>query len=197
MNFKGMRNLIFLSSISIPFSTTISQPLYFSKEVIEIKICDGFAVVNGIYTFNCKSKNELTRTLFYPFYIDQSFSYPDSIFVSYKSNKTIRFTKSSAGIYFSITAAPDSETSINVTYLQRISSDEMKYILTSTQQWKLPLEKAEYKILLPLEFELKSLSLNPYQMDSDSAHNIYYINKENFMPETDLTVTWARRKNVK
>lgn len=188
---------IFLFSIIITFSKTASQPLHFSKETIEVKIYDGYVVVNGVYTFNTKSRNVLTRTLYYPFPITHAFHYPDSIFVSDKNNKAIPFSKSSSGIFFSLNAIPDSETTINISYLQRILSDTMKYILTTTQQWKHPLEKAEYKILLPLEFELKSLSLNPYQIDSDSAHNIYYINKENFMPETDLIVAWSRRKNVK
>ncbi len=69
----------------------------------------------------------------------------------------------------------------------------MKYILTSTQNWIHPLEKAVYKILLPKEFYLKDISIKPYKKDSDSTYNIYIINKENFMPETDLIVVWARR----
>ena len=191
---KGTINLIFLSCIIISFSTTISKPLHFSKEKIDIKIDEGLAIVNGTYTFINKSKNVLTRTLFYPFPVDKSFIYPDSIFVSDQNNKPIPFTKSSSGIYFSITAFTDSEATVKVTYLQRITSNEMKYILTSTQQWKQPLQKAEYKISLPIEFDLKSLSLKPDKENSNSTHNIYYITKENFMPETDLIITWARRE---
>jgi hypothetical protein len=70
----------------------------------------------------------------------------------------------------------------------------MKYILITTQQWKHPLRKAEYIISLPAEFELQNISIAPDRSDSDSTHNIYYITKENFMPDTDLIVTWARRK---
>ena len=190
---KKIVSLIFLFSIIITFSKTASQSLHFSKETIEVKIYNIFAEVNGIYTFNTNSQKELRRTLFYPFPVNE-YSFPDSIFITDLNNKTIPFKKTSSGIYFSITAISDSETTIKIFYRQRISSDEMRYILTSTQQWKQPLQKAEYKILLPKEFELKSLSINPYQMDSDSTHNIYYINKENFMPETDLIVTWARRE---
>src|SRR3989339_150088 len=92
-----------------------------------------------------------------------------------------------------IKVLPDSETTIKVSYRQKLTSEEMKYILTSTQSWKQPLEKAEYKILLTKKFELTNLSLKPDKKDSNSTYNIYYITKENFMPETDLIVKWARR----
>jgi hypothetical protein len=131
---RGILKLIFLPWLIIPFSIIISQPLQFSKETIEVTIYDVYAIVNGVYTFNNKSKNVLNRTLFYPFPLNHSFSYPDSIFVSDLNNKNIPFTKSSSGIYFSIKVFPDSESTIKVYYLQRIFSDEIKYILISTQQ---------------------------------------------------------------
>ena len=190
---KGNLNLTFLLFIALSHNIILSQPLQFAKEKIEVKICDGYAVVTGDYIFINKNKKEITRTLFYPFPVNLSFSYPDTISVYDQNNKSISFTKSSAGIYFGVKVPADSETKVNVKYSQRISSDTMKYILTSTQNWIHPLKKAEYEIILPKEFDLKDLSIKPYKKDSDSTNNIYIINKQNFMPETDLTVTWARR----
>ena len=190
---KGLLNIIFLFQIALSNNTILPQPLLFSEEAIEIKIYDGYTIVNGDYTFKNKSKNELTRALFYPFPVNLTSSYPDSIFVFVQDNKAISFTRSSTGIHFSIKVLPDSETTIKVSYRQKLTSEEMKYILTSTQSWKQPLEKAEYKILLTKKFELTNLSLKPDKKDSNSTYNIYYITKENFMPETDLIVKWARR----
>jgi hypothetical protein len=188
---QGTIRFLFLLSINISFNTTISQPIHFTNETIEIKIYDGYAIINGSYIF--VGNNKVT-TLFYPFPVNQYYAYPDSIFVTDLNNKEIRYTKSSSGIYFSISTLPDSETVIKVSYKQRLTSDEMKYILITTQQWKHPLRKAEYIISLPAEFELQNISIAPDRSDSDSTHNIYYITKENFMPDTDLIVTWARRK---
>lgn len=193
MSSKGIIKWIFLSSIIISFGKSISQPLQFSEERIEIKIYDGYAIVNGNYSFKNNSIQMLNRTLFYPFPVSESFPYPDSIYI-FNYNEAVSFSKSSTGIYFSITVLTDSVTSVRISYRQKINSDEMKYILTSAQQWKKPLQKAEYIISLPLEFELQSLSLNPYEIESNTTNNIYYINKNNFMPETDLIITWARRE---
>ncbi len=193
MKVNGIFKLIILSSLNISFKIALAQTLQFSSEAIEITISDGYAVVNGDYTFNNISENEINRTLFYPFPVSQSYPFPDSIFISDKNNKKIPFIKSSSGIYFSINIPSDSETAIKISYYQKLNSDEMKYILTSTQKWKHPLQKAEYKILLPKEFNLINLSLKPDKENSDLINNIYIINKQNFMPERDLIITWARR----
>jgi len=191
---KGISNLTFLLFFTLSYYNIIlSQPLQFAKEKIEVKIYNGYAVVTGDYTFTNKNKNKLRSTLFYPFPVNQSHFYPDTISVYDQHNKTILFTKSSTGIYFRISVFPDSGTTISVKYSQRISSDTMKYILTSTQTWKHPLEKAEYIVSLPKQFDLKDISIKPYKKDSDSTDNIYIINKQNFMPETDLIIVWARR----
>ena len=190
---KGILKLTFFLLIAPLYNITLSQPLQFAKEKIEVKINEGYSVVTGNYTFLNKNKNELSSTLFYPFPVSLSLSYPDTISVYNQNNKAIPFTKSSAGIYFNIKMSADSEATVNVKYCQKISSDTMKYILTSTQNWVHPLEKAEYKIMLPKEFDLEDISIKPYKKDSDSTNNIYIINKENFMPETDLIIVWARR----
>jgi len=143
MKVNGIFKLIILSSLNISFKIALAQTLQFSSEAIEITISDGYAVVNGDYTFNNISENEINRTLFYPFPVSQSYPFPDSIFISDKNNKKIPFIKSSSGIYFSINIPSDSETAIKISYYQKLNSDEMKYILTSTQKWKHPLQKAE------------------------------------------------------
>jgi hypothetical protein len=190
---KGILKLTFFLLTALSYNITLSQPLQFAKEKIEVKINEGYSVVTGNYTFLNKNKNELRSTLFYPFPVSLSLSYPDTISAYDQNHKAIPFTKSSAGIYFNIRMPADSETTVNVKYCQKTSSDTMKYILTSTQNWIHPLENAEYKIMLPKEFDLEDISIKPYKKDSDSTNNIYIINKENFMPETDLIIVWARR----
>jgi hypothetical protein len=194
MKAKGILKIVFLSLLIISFEVALSQPLQFSEETIEIKIFEGFAIVSGDYTFVNKSSNKIVRSLYYPFPVSQSFPYPDSIFVNDLNNKPLSFSKSSSGVYFSIKVLPDSETTIKVTYKQKLTSREMKYILTSTKNWAHPLQKADYIVFLPKQFNLTSLSPEPFKKDSDSANNIYRITKKNFMPDTDLIIKWARRK---
>ncbi len=173
---KGFFNLTFLLLITLSYNIILSQPLQFAKEKIEIKIHNSYSIVTGDYTFVNKNKSELSTTLFYPFPLNPFLSYPDTIIVYDANHKSILFTKSLDGIYFNIKVPIDSETTIKVKYSQKFSSNTMKYILTSTQKWVHPLEKAEYIISLPKEFDLKDISIKPYNKDSDPTDNIYIIN---------------------
>ena len=120
--------------------------------------------------------------------------YPDSIQVFDLDNKPVPYKKSSKGVHFGVTVPPDSEISVKVKYSQKLLSNEMLYILKTTQSWKYPLRKAEYKIMLPIKFELKEISLQPFNQKSDSAYNTFYIHKENFMPVDDLIIKWEGRE---
>jgi hypothetical protein len=175
-------------------NVVLSQTFQFIRESIEIVIGNDYTTVTGVYEFRNNSNQDITRSLFFPFPINDVLHYPDSIQVFDEKNNSILFKKSSKGIHFSISSPPNSEISIKVKYTQRFLSNEVRYILKSTQTWKQPLEKAEYKILLPLEFELQEISLTLDKQDLNSAYNIFYIHKENFMPDKDLIIKWAGRK---
>ncbi len=180
--------LVFLGSSNV----VLSQTFQFTREGIEIIIAIDYAAVTGIYQFRNNSNQDITRSLFYPFPVKDVLLYPDTIQVFDEKNNSIIFRKSSKGIRFSISCAPDTETSVKVHYIQRLLSNEMQYILKSTRSWKQPLLETEYKILLPLEFKLQEISLPSNKQDSNATHNIFYICKENFMPEGDLIIKWAR-----
>ncbi|RPI74333.1 MAG: DUF4424 domain-containing protein [Ignavibacteriales bacterium] len=194
MKHQGIVKLILLLPILISFSKTIPQSFYFSEEIIEIKIYEDYADVYGAYLFKSNSESDIKSTLYYPFPVSDSYPYPEEIKVFDKYYNEIHFTELSSGIYFSISLLPDSVSLIKVFYRQKLNTQTMKYILTTTRQWKRPLEKGEYVISLPEEFELKTLSLTPYSREIKSSRNIFHIKKENFMPETDLIISWAGRK---
>ena len=125
----GTLNLTFLLFFTLSYYNIIlSQPLQFAKEKIEVKVFNGYSVVTGDYTFINKNKKEITRTLFYPFPVNNLFFFPDTISVYDQNNKSISFTKSSAGIYFGIKVPADSETTVKVKYSERIASDMMNNI---------------------------------------------------------------------
>ena len=166
------------------------QSFQFIRESIDIVIGDKYAAVTGIYYFRNNFNQEITKPIFYPFPINNILPYPDSIRVFDLKDNLIHFNKSSNGIHFTVYVPADSEISIKVKYSQKLLSNEMMYILKTTQNWKHPLLKAEYKISILKEFELKEISLEPYNRESNSSYNIFYIYKENFMPIDDLIIKW-------
>ncbi len=78
---KGILNLTFLLFFTLSYYNIIlSQPLQFAKEKIEVKVFNGYSVVTGDYTFINKNKKEITRTLFYPFPVNNLFFSPGHYF---------------------------------------------------------------------------------------------------------------------
>jgi hypothetical protein len=73
-----------------------------------------------------------------------------------------------------------------IRYRQKVLSDSVKYILTSTNEWSHPLESAEYKLIVKNTFEINTFSYEPDQLYSIDGENIYYWNRQNFMPKSDM-----------
>lgn len=180
------------------------QPVSFFKEKIEIIIEDKDFIVIGDYYFLNKSNQELKINLFYPFKINEHLSYPDSINVTNKINSPIHFTKEREGILIPLNIVSNDTAYFNVYYKQKSSINKAEYILTTTKYWKQPLQSAEYIIKIPEQFILKDISLKPYIEKTEYTSNTnnsflkplyqtYLINKNNFMPDTNLIVEWARR----
>ena len=170
------------------------QPLQFLGEKIEVTIHEKYAEVRGQYHFQNRAKQEISRTLFYPFVINENLPYPDSISViRVQDEKIIPFKQQISGVHFSIIIPPESSTIYQVFYLQKTPVCKMEYILTTTQRWKEPLSFAEYIIKLPQSFLLKNFSLNPSEKEIHGDYQTYRVVKTNYMPDSNLIVEWERR----
>ncbi len=171
-----------------------SQLPRFLNEKIEITIGDQSCKIKGLYYFRNIKTSILKRTLYYPFVIDSCLVYPDTIKVlNHQNNENTSFVNTKSGIHFPIEIPPGKTVLYEVYYTQKILANKMEYILTTTQKWGKPLEKAEFIVNLPSKFELKFLS---YEYDEKKEINNYYIYeiyKNNFMPKKNLIVEWARR----
>ncbi|MFC2088061.1 hypothetical protein ACFLSX_00535 [Calditrichota bacterium] len=120
--------------------------------------------------------------------------YPDSIkVVDILNNKEISFIDSKKGIYFPIEIAPRKTELYKVFYSQKTAKNAFEYILTTTQRWGKSLEKAEFIIKLPSKFDLKFLSYEYNEKKEVNNYVVYKILKENFMPQKNLIIEWARR----
>lgn len=173
--------------------TGYSQTPLFASEKIEIAVNDGYYEICGDYFFRNLHSTPIKKNLFYPFAIDSNLNYPDSILVINQKNEKISFARIKNGIYFPIEIPPKKTISYGVIYTQNTTNNKAEYILTTTQKWGRALDKANFIIKIPIEFELKSLS---YHFDSKEKVNdfiVYKFHKENFMPKKNLVVEWARR----
>jgi hypothetical protein len=134
---------------------------------------------------------EVEMSIYYPFVIEENLPFPDSIVVkNTRANKIIRHYKTNEGVYFKIKVPPLGTEVYEVIYHQRTLAKKMKYIITTTKKWGEPLREADFLFHLPLKYNIESLSYEYDRKESDDAYTTYYINKNNFMPERDLILSW-------
>jgi hypothetical protein len=182
----------FTKAILILWITTLpSQSLHFVQEEIELTIGEENCLVCGKYYFSNQSPEEVNRAIYYPFYIDDSTLYPDSITVTDAiKNERIYFSKLSKGILFTIHLDPESIAIIEVTFIQKTLANKMEYILTTTKKWGEPLETVEFLIKIPACYQLKYISPDYDRMIKDHGFFMYKIARKQFYPDQNLVINW-------
>lgn len=190
-----LKTLILFTSLIVVFNQTArSQIPQFVKEKIELTIYEDVCRIEGHYIFRNNETTHIKRSLFYPFPIDSTLFYPDSIkIINVKENENISFIQSKSGIYFPIEILAKKAVFYKVIYSQKVKNNQIEYILTSTQKWGKPLEQAQFIIKLPLKLDLKYLSYKYDEKIEENNFIIFKIHKKNFMPEKNLIVKWAER----
>lgn len=137
----------------------------------------------NIFLKNLK-KEKITALLFYPFPLDSSHFYPDTI------SSGFDFIKSDSGIKIKISFLPEEDKSFYVYYEQRLNKNIARYILKTTKHWKKPLKLAKFEIELPENLYNWKIS---YPIDSIKKENKnikIYLTKRNFFPKEDIIITW-------
>ncbi|MEJ2615967.1 MAG: hypothetical protein P8Z35_13490 [Ignavibacteriaceae bacterium] len=170
-----------------------SQNLSFIKEKIEMTIQnDSVFTISGKYYFLNKNDKKFISSFYYPFVIDSNNRYPDSILILDGNNHRVSYTKNENGIFFPIKSLQKDTSVFTAFYRQKTLKRRAEYILTTTQNWNVPLQKAEYIVKLPKSLILKSISLQPDSIKNYSSYKIIFIAKENFLPMVNLFVEWGK-----
>ena len=166
--------------------------IVFQKEAITATIaaCDTLAI-EGIYFFVNSDADAMSAMIYYPFPIDTALEYPHRVAVVRLSNRqAIPYVKTQKGITWQELIPPRTVDSIQVIYRQKALHPNGRYILTTTQNWKRPLERAEFIVITPAGITLKYWS---FQSDSVCMRNgniMYHALQKNFLPESDMLLEW-------
>jgi hypothetical protein len=172
-------------------SFVMGQSINFKKEIIEIKIQDGYCILTGNYFFENNELNSSESLIYYPFVINNSLPFPDSISVINLSTlQSTSFLKFKDGISFNVKIEPNSITQIKVLYTQKVPDNYFEYILTTTLDWRKPLESAEFNILLPTSCLNPHISYKEDSVINDKNFLCYTFTKTNFLPEKNLIIRW-------
>lgn len=191
---RSMRIFI-LGILSLISFESYSRQLEFLSEEIELKVADTLCTVNGTYWFRNASSSPIEQTLFYPIVINERLPFPDTILVvDRRSNRPVNFARSEQGIFFSVTIPASFTALYNVSYTQRTPARSMYYILCTTSHWGKSLERALYRVYLPLECILTFSSIIFPQMFKENNQQVFERCEENFMPSTDFAIQWESIK---
>lgn len=185
---------ILIAALFFLSENLFSQSIHFVKEKIEMTIQDSSFTIKGRYYFLNRNDKKFITSFFYPFIINNNYKYPDSILILDKNNLPVPYSKNKGGIFFAVKTLAKDTSEFTAFYRQRNLIKRAEYILTTTQNWNAPLQKAEYIVNLPKYLSLKSISLQPDSVINNPAYKTYFITKENFMPIINLIVEWKKRK---
>lgn len=180
--------------LAIGWGEVLPQSLQFYREVITVEVAGTHCWLKGDYFFRNSTSDTITIPLYYPLFDASPLPFPDSITVTAAgSGSAISFVRQGAGIVFVISVAAGDSAAYRVCYRQATPGHRMEYILRSTRQWRQPLEKAEYRVILPDTLRLTSVSLPMTRLWKNNRQTVFGCLRRNFLPDKNLIITWRRR----
>ena len=163
-----------------------AQNLTFYREDLTFRIEGVYFYVNGVYYLSSSEPPVSPVTLLYPFPTDSIYSTADSLFIYNltRNEGIIDYIKKKDMVVFQV--GLDTLTAILISYRQKYHTGEVRYILTTTQNWGKPLEQANFKLILDKNINIVYFSYPPDRFSIFGNTKIYYWEKKNFMPLEDM-----------
>ena len=164
----------------------------------------GTLEVRGVYHFKCWAKEPLVASVFYPFPLDSTHLYPDSIELrtanaerrstdseSQHSELGVRsFMRQDSGVSFRMRFGPETEDSFFAYYRQPLKANSATYIVTTTRKWKRAIDLARFRVTVPASFKDVTLTFKPDSVAESDSTVSYFFTRKRFFPDKDVTVTW-------
>jgi hypothetical protein len=167
------------------------ESVQFARELISIAVEDTSITVDGIYVLRNPAPFPRPQTLFYPFPVDSTHPYPDSISV-WRRKQPVEFGVREDGVVFSVEIPAEGAVGIRVIYRQACPGQSGCYILTTTAAWERPLKSADFVITLADGLELEWTAYEVLPVEDEGGRSRYEFSREDFMPDRDLCLRWKR-----
>ncbi|MEO0083596.1 MAG: DUF4424 family protein [candidate division WOR-3 bacterium] len=180
-----MKNILLVFFIFLCCRIKSAEKIKFIGEDIRIFIDSNVVSVFGSYFFRNDSNQEVLAKIFYPFPIDQYHCYPESIFV-----EEFVYLKNDSGIDLIMRFKAIGIDTLKIFYRQKLKRNQARYILTTTKNWKIPLQRANFIIDMPDNLKRIKFSYRPDSVHYQGMRKSYYITKKDFMPKQDLIIRW-------
>ena len=132
------------------------------------------------------------ETLFYPIPVDSLHPPQDYVLVRI-GDGAVQTKPLGNGVVFAIDVPANGSLDVEVIYEQSCLDGSGCYILTSTAEWKAPLEHASFEIHVPDSIEIDWMAYDARAKNGGRKESVYEFIREDFMPEKDLCLRWHVR----
>ncbi len=178
-------------------SEAIRKPaIDFYQEEITLIVNDTISRVEGVYHIKNNTSKSLNLPLVFPFYVDSLTDFPHLIEIFYEDSLGVKRNAGYRGyperkmIRLSVPVVADSSVTWHLNYEQRIKSKRAVYIITSTNVWSKPLDKATYTYIAPADFEIAEIWPEPDTSYGDSLITYRRCIKFDFLPSREMEINW-------
>jgi hypothetical protein len=170
------------------------SPVRFYREYVTVEPAPDLTRVSALYYFRNGSDEAIEQAISYPFPVDRFHQYPRIVRVWEVTEKGLRpmgFSPRRRSVLWMMRFGPREEKIVRVDYTQDISRPRAVYIVTTTKHWQRPIELAEFEFRVPSTLDSVRLSFEPDTTSVSGDTMVYYMRREQFMPDEDLVVTWS------
>jgi hypothetical protein len=158
----------------------------FFEEHIDFAFDTEYFIINGIYSFHNDTETDVNQQITFPF-ADKTATIDSIRIINLSTGRIIRFNRLENSVLFNFRISPRDTVDVNIFYRQKISTVN-KYIITSTQTWGKPLEKAVYTLTSDKKLKIKSFSYTPDSIGEMNDKRLYFWKKKQFMPKFDFEI---------
>jgi hypothetical protein len=185
-----------LMVVAVYVGCDVFPPVRFDRERIEIWTAPQQIQVSGLYHYANPSILPAFLSLGLPFPVDADHPQP-SLYAIAEATADGRVLAQVSPrmrrgkVSFRILLMPRAEKWVRVDYVQGATAPRGRYILTTTRQWRRPLERGEYILHLAPGIELAS-SNYPLAAVTTGAPDTYAYSKTDFYPSEDWDFAWRK-----
>jgi len=164
---------------------SLPVPARFVSEVVRLEIHAAQMLVRGHYDFESTSSNESMIPILYPFVADTSMGEPEVLRMT--PSPTVR---DSAGIHVEVPIDSMRRGRLEIEYRQGLGARRAAYLLRSTQEWGVPLDRAILEVDWPDSLGSPRFSFPLRAASRAQGRTMYHYEARSFLPDHDLIVTW-------
>jgi hypothetical protein len=125
--------------------------------------------------------------LFYPFPDTEKYGGVTNLHIRIKGDTNSQVaTVSAYGALFKLALGANEEAVYVIGYVQKLETEETRYIITTTRLWGQALEQADYRLELDGDRNIGQFSIMPDSVATSGKSKTYYWKRKNFMPEEDF-----------